>query len=38
MLGTFTVAVLGSDVAFLVNMASSAAATVTTKMTKVSIP
>ena len=38
MLGTFTGAVSGSNVVFQVNMASSAAATVTTKMTKVSIP
>ena len=38
MLGSFTGAVSGSNVVFQVNMASSAAATVTTKMTKVSIP
>ena len=38
MLGTFTAVFAGDFVRFQVNMASSAAATVTTKMTKVSIP
>jgi len=38
MLGTFTAVFAGDFVRFQVNMASAAAATVTTKMTKVSIP
>ena len=38
MLGTFTATISGSNVVFQVNMASASSATVTTKMTKVSIP
>ena len=38
MLGSFTATISGSNVVFQVNMASATAATVTTKMTKVSIP
>ena len=38
MLGSFTASISGSNVVFQVNMASASSATVTTKMTKVSIP
>ena len=38
MLGTFTATISGSNVVFQVNMSSASSATVTTKMTKVSIP
>ena len=38
MLGSFTATISGSNVVFQVNMATASAATVTTKMTKVSIP
>ena len=38
MLGAFTATISGSNVVFQVNMSSASSATVTTKMTKVSIP